>query len=748
VDIQEWEDGAEGGLEEASYPNFSDWRAQATMFESMSAYATGELTVTGRGEPAVVDAAFVSGNLFTTLAVLPLEGRLLRPADDVVGAERVAVLSAGLASRLFGFESAVGAGIRLDDELYTVVGVTHEDFEFPISADTPQVWTPLFSEVFISRNSEGRGSHLLDVIARLRSDVRLERAEAELQQIAAALAVAYPETNTGQEVRIQPYQDALTGAVRGGLFVLLGAVAGVLLIACANVAGLLLVKGISRRREIAIRAALGAPRLRIVRQLLVESLILAALGGTLGVLLASWGLDALIATASADVPRLAQVGIDGPVLLFSVGLTLLTSVSFGLLPAWQGAAVRLQLVLADKSSRGSAGGHQVRLRQSIVVAEVAVALVLVTGAGLLIRSFAELRRVDPGFAPQKLLTGAISLPWARYGDASARELFQRNLLEELMAEPGVSGAAAVAPLPLSGNSLGLSFEIEGRPIANPGERPSAQFYAASPQYFSVMGIPLRRGRLLDERDRDESAPVLLISDTFARKYFADGDPLGHRLRIGLNDFEGEIVGVVGDIKRDGLDAEAVPQMYTAFAQTSLPFFDIVIAAQTTPESGARALRRIVSGLDESQAISRIRPMQEYVSRAIAQPRFNAVLLTAFGGLALLLSALGIYGVMGYSVAQRTREFGIRMALGADGVSIRRSVVGQGVRLAGIGVGLGGLAAVFATRLLEGLLFGVHATDVLTYTVATATLFATAVAASYLPARRATRTDPLRALRDE
>ncbi len=746
IEIQKFEEGPGGGVGAVSYPDFSDWREQATTIDSMAAYTTGSLTVTGRGEPKMVDAGFVSGDLFATIGVPPLVGRPIGTSDDPVGAERVAVIGEALATRLFGSANVVDETLRLDDELYTVIGVMPGHFEFPIGPQPPQIWTPLLSRSMIQRNMEGRSAHLLNVIARVRKGETIESAGAELKSIAAALALQYPETNKNDTVQLRPFHETVVGSVSGALFVLLGAVAGVLLIACANVAGLLLVKGAGRQRELTIRASLGARRSRLVRQLLIESLLLAAVGGGAGVLLAHWGLDALVASASVDVPRLASVRIDPTVLSFAALVSLLTGVLFGLLPAWQTASVRLSGLLNETAARGSSGARHARFRQGLVVAEVALALVLLTSAGLLLRSFAHLRNVDPGFRADRLLTGSLSLPRTAYLDPPSRVAFQKSLIERLDATPGLEASAVVMPLPLNGSAIGLSFEIEGKPVANRAERPTGQYYAASPGYFRLMGIPLLRGRLFDERDSDGAQNVILISQTFARRHFAGEDPLGQLMTIGLNSINAEIVGVVGDVKRDSLDAEPAQQMYTPFAQTPWPFFDVVVKSATSVTPSANTLRKVVAEIDATQAVGNIRSMEQYLSRAVAQPRLNAALLTAFGGLALLLASLGIYGVMAYSVAQRTREIGIRMALGADGSSLRRMVLRQGMRLSALGAALGIVMAFFATRLMSSLLFGVGHADVPTYAAVTLTLVATATLASYVPARRATRTDPINALR--
>ena len=432
---------------------------------------------------------FVSGDLFATIGVPPLVGRQIGKSDDPVGAERVAVIGEALATRLFGSAHVVDETLRLDGELYTVIGVMPNHFEFPIGPQTPQIWTPLLSRGMVQRNMEGRSAHLLNVVARMRSGETIEAAAAELKSIAAALAHQYPETNQNETVRLRPFHETVVGSVSGALFVLLGAVAGVLLIACANVAGLLLVKGAGRQRELTIRASLGAGRSRLVRQLLIESLLLAAVGGGAGVLLAHWGLDALVASASVDVPRLASVRIDPTVLTFAALVSLLTGVLFGLLPAWQTASVRLSGLLNETAARGSSGARHARFRQGLVVAEVALALVLLTSAGLLLRSFAHLRSVDLGFQTDQLLTGSLSLPRTGYADPPARVAFQKSLIERLDATPGLEASAVIMPLPLNGSAIGLSFEIEGKPVANPCRPPHRAVLRRQPKLLSADGHP-------------------------------------------------------------------------------------------------------------------------------------------------------------------------------------------------------------------------------------------------------------------
>ncbi|HWP42569.1 MAG TPA: ABC transporter permease [Blastocatellia bacterium] len=721
--------------------NFAAWREQNQVFEQMAAFTGSSFTLVGEGEPEQLPGTRASANLFALLGVKPALGRDFLPEEDHPGGERVVIVSHRLWQRRFGADPGlVGKPLTLNGQSYTVVGVMPAGFLFP--NPRTELWVPV---AFSAGDLGNRGGHDYVAIARLKPGVTLEQAQTEMSAIAARLEEQYPETNAAWGARVTLLVEEVVGDVRPALLALVCAVAFVLLIACANVANLLLARAAARQKEVAIRAALGSSRSRLLRQLLTESVLLSLLGGAFGMLLAAWGVDALVSLGPANIPRLSQVGIDGRVLGFAFLISLATGIIFGLAPALQASQTDLSESLKEGGRSSSAGAGSQRLRRLLVVAEVALALALLVGAGLMIKSFVRLSEVETGFDSQNVLTAQITLPQSRYDDRQQQAAFFRQVLARIEALPGVESVGAASPLPFTGDRL-YSFIVEGHPTDNV---PSANYYAVSPDYFVTMGIPLLKGRFFTEADMAESPRVAIINETMARRYFPDEDPIGKRMNITNGpEVMREIVGVVGDVKQYGLDTQSPAQMYEPYLQRPYPGMTLVVRAASEPAGLIDAVRREVLAVDKEQPIARAQTMEEIIAKSVAPRRFSVILLAAFAAVALTLAAVGIYGVMSYLISQRTHEIGVRMALGAGRRDVLRLVVGQGMRLALLGVGIGLLAAFALTRLMESLLFGVSATDPLTYIVVALLLATSALLACYVPARRATKVDPLLALRYE
>ncbi|HJQ25121.1 MAG TPA: ABC transporter permease [Blastocatellia bacterium] len=730
-----------------SYPNFVDWRAQNTVFDSMAAVRTNEnFNFTGAGEPERVPGRVVTAEFFSTLGIQPLVGRDFLAEDDRPGAAPVVILSYEFWQRRFGGDpGTIGRQLTLNNQSFTVVGITPANFQFVAEAD---VTLPLGLQAERFR-LRGRDPGV-NVVARLKPEVSEPQAEAELNTIAARLEQQYPESNKGRRVVLVPLHESVVGDVRQPLLILLGAVGLVLLIACANVANLLLVRASSRRKEMAVRVALGAARGRIVRQLLTESVLLATLGAGLGILLALWGTRLIAAQLPDGIPRLQEAEVDLPALLFTLAVALLTGLLFGLVPALQASRPNLTEELKE-GERGSSGRRQ-RLRSALVMGEVALTLTLLVGAGLLVQSFRRVLQVDPGFKAQNLLTMQVSV---NNPDGQQVASFFEQLQQNVRRLPGVQAVAVSNGLPMDAAN-NPPFFIEGRPV--PDQKPTAMRYTVSPDYFPAMGIELIKGRLFTTGDTRNSPPVVIIDEALAGQHFQNEDPIGKRLVQALpNSPSYEIVGVVRHVEAFGLDAQGPPpaQFYLNFNQTPLQALptsvrriNLLARTEAEPLSLAPAVRGQVAALNKDQAVFNVRTMEQIVGQSLAARRFSMWLLTAFAVVAFGLANVGIYGMMSYAVAQRTREIGVRMALGAQVNDVLRLVIGQGMRLALAGVVLGLVGAFALTRLLATLLFGVGATDPLTFAGVAAGLSLAALVACYVPARRAAKVDPLAALRHE
>src|SRR5262245_4178853 len=740
-----------------SYPNFFDWRAQSKSFERMASYYTNNMALTGVAAPVNLRSAVVSPDLFATLGVRPQLGRWFVGEEEKPGI-RAAIISHGLWERQFGGDpNVIGRAMTLNGKQFNVVGVMPAGFQFPIEAEPVEVWVTSSidgekTDPNEPAQNEQRGAHFLQAVGRLNPGVTLERAQAEMNVIGANLEKQYPDSNTRRGVSLIPYHNDLVHDYSEALWLILGAVGCVLLIACANVANLLLARATARYKEIAVRAALGANRRRVIRQLLTESLLLGLGGGLLGLLLAWWGTAALIRLIPEDVPRLAEINIDRWVFGFTLLISLVTGVVFGLAPALQASKVELTEAMKEGSRGVGAGAGRGRLRGALVVAEIAIALVVLIGAGLLLQTFRRLQQVDLGFDIHNILTAAVELPDARYPKPEQAAAFYQTLLDRVKALPGVEAVSAIVPQPLSGDSMMISFDIEGRNIPK-GERPSSHFRSISLHYFSVMKIPLLAGRAFTERDDAHSPGVVIVNETFAKRHFPNESPIGKHVKPGIA-LEGEpvwreIVGVVKDVKhRQSLGRDYEPEYYLPHAQMPINSMNLVVRATNDPRSLAGGIQREVQSLDRDIPVFRIKTLEQYLGVAVAQPKFNALLLSLFAGLALLLTAIGLYGVMAYSVVQRAQEIGIRIALGAQTGDVLRMVLRQGLKFTGLGLGIGVATAYALTRYMQSLLFGVSAADPLTFAAIALLLIAVALVACWMPARRATKVDPMVALRTE
>ena len=736
----------------SSFLDFEDYRAKTASFEDLAALRSKGYTLTDGANAERISGGRVSASFFPLLRTGSALGRTFGPEDDRPGAAKVALLSHGLWQRRFGGSPGiVGQSLTLDREPFTVIGVLPASFHFPMDLEEADLFTAMGLEDADSRGT--RGMHYLAIVGRLKPAASLDAARADLATLSAQLEQSYPESNQGRLAVAVRLHEEIVGDARGGLLVLLGAVGLVLLLACVNVANLLLARASGRERELAIRGASGATWARLLRQLLTESLVLSGLGGAIGLLLAFWGVGLFVALAPPDLPRLAEVKVDGRVLLFTSAISFLPGLAFGLLPAWRAARVDLVRGLADGGSAGASVRSQ-RLRSTLVVAEVALSLVLLVGAGLLLRSLFAVLTVNPGFDKDGVVTVRLNLPDVGYETSAKRAAFFCTLLERIAALPGVKAAGAIQPLPLGGDQWITSLHPEGRPEPPPAERLIGEYKAATPGYFAAMGIRLLKGRLFTDHDVRDAPRVVMVSETLARRYYPGEDPIGKRFACDNSidddkeDAQWEIVGVVADVAHERLDRAPRPAFYVPAWQHPWGFLSLAVRAEGDLAALATAVRREVKTLDPDVPVYRVRTLLELVSATVAQRRFNAILLGGFAVIGLVLASVGIYGLLSLSVSQRTREIGIRVALGADRSLVLRMVVGQalGLTLAGVGAGL--VSALLLGRMLQGLLFGVSANDPSTYSVVAVLLFLATLVSSLIPVRRALSVEPYAALRHE
>jgi putative ABC transport system permease protein len=732
-----------------SAPDLADVQAQSKTISRFGGMVMQPLAYTAGAEPIQFQIGQVTGGFFETLGVQPQMGRYITTEDDKVGAPFVVVLGHDLWVKQFNRDAQiVGKTIPLSGNVYTVIGVMPASFIAP--RDTTEAWTPVHVSNPLAANF--RGVHFLRTYGRLADGVSLDQARAEMTVIDKNLAAQYPADNKNRSSVLFGLHERIVGDSRRSLLILFAAVSFVLLIACANFANLLLARAAEREREFVIRGALGAGRWRLIRQLLTESVLVSLAGGAIAVVLAIWGTSLLVALKPENLPRLREIGVDNRVLVFTLGVSLLTGLLFGLLPAWSASRSGVGEALKEGGRSSTAGGARQRLRSTFVVVELAVALVLLVGAGLLIKTFWKLRSVESGFNPDHLITMRIELPETRYKDVAPQTRFRTQILAGMNSLPGVH-AAMVSELPLSGDSLDHDFVIENRPPIAPGDEPSLESRSVLGDYFNVMQIPLHAGRDFGPQDLTENAPLVgIANEELVRQYFQNEDPIGKRIRWARNpQIEWiTIVGVVGDVKHFGLDLPEQPALYSPYTQINPWKRWMSIAARTdlNPNAMSQSIKQEIWKVDSQLPVTRVETMSEMAAESFASRRFNMSLLTLFAGLALILAAIGIYGVMSYAVTQRTQEIGIRMALGARTFDVLRLVLRNGMTLVLIGIALG-LAGAFAlTRLMVTLLFGVTPTDTLTIGLVSVVLIGVAFLACFIPARRATKVDPLVALRYE
>jgi predicted permease len=737
--------GDQAGL---SPPDYLDYRAANHTFEQMAVlnYEAQISNLSGHGKPEQVTNSIASWNLWDALGIPPLLGRGFVPADEQVTQPQVAVLGNGIWKTHFGGDPhVVGKSITLDGQSLTVIGVLSSD---PSILSKAQIWMPL---PLSNKDMNRRLAHFLVGVGKLKPGVTLQQAQEDLDADARVIDAKFPDTNKGWGIKIRPLATVLIGPVQSQLFLISGAVGLLLLIACANIVNLLLSRGEARQRELAVRRALGASRPRIIQQMLAESIMLACAGGIVGLLLATWGIAALVAVAPADLPRLNDIRINAPVLAFTAGISLLTAILFGLAPALRCSQAHFAHVLKE-AGRGVDHGRST-LRKALVVGQIAIALGLLVGGGLLIESFWRLIRVNPGFEPQNVVTARLELPGEIFGTSDKISAFMRQFQERARALPGVQDIGAVSALPLTDEFGDTVFHIPGH-IYEAGQFEDAEFRQATPGYFSAMRIPLIAGRSIRWSDNAAAPPVIVVDEAFTKQYFPRQNPIGKRLAF-LAPNSGSvftqvttIVGLVGNVNHDGLDAPARPEMYVPVGQSHMDEMNLVVRTKTNPGSTATALQTILTSLDKDEALSAVETMQDVITSSVSQPRFSALLLGIFAALALVLAAVGLYGVIAYSVSQRTNEIGIRMALGATPRNIQGMVLGAGMKLTLIGTAVGVILALSLGRFLQSLLFEIRATDLATLASVSVLLLIVAAAACYVPVRRAMRVDPIAALRHE
>ena len=750
-----WEESPQRDLYEipVSLADFNDWVAQNHVFEHISAYTFTNLNLSGAGEPARLLTIRSSANLFSLVGAAPLLGRPFLPEDDREGANRVVILSQALWQSRFGSDSGiVGQSLTLNNQSYTVVGVMPADFQFPVGFgylgkvlnDPIDLYVPIAA----TSKETGRGSYAFFSMGRLKPGVTIEQARAEMTTIESQIEQQYPGSNTGIGISLIPTHEQTVKEIRPALLVLLGAVAFLLLIACTNIANILLARAASRQKEIAIRTALGASRLRVLRLLLTESVILSLVGGSLGLLLALWGTDALMALAPDNIPRMNEVGVDTRVFGFTLAISLLTGIVFGLIPALHASKPDLNETLKEGSRGSTGGGAGKRIRSGLVAVEVALSLVLLIGAGLMIKSFLRLQQTSLGFNPDNVLAVSVSLSRTKYPEGHQQVAFFQAALERLQLLNGVQSAATTSGLPLTLSVSGSDFRIEGRPEPEPGKEMIINTRSVSPGYFRTLGISMIKGRDFSDTDKSDAPKAAIINNDLARIYFSGEDPIGKRITFDEGESWLSIVGMIEDVKQLGLDSTAKPEVYFPYLQAPERSVSIVVRTTSSPLSMVAVMRSQIQEIDKDLPIAEVKTMRQLLSESISGRRFNMLLLTVFATLALVLAAVGIYGVMSYSVSQRTHEIGIRMALGARTSEVLRLVVGQGMVLTAAGLGAGVIASLFLTRLMESMLFGVTATDPITFLAVSVLLAGVALAACFVPARRAAKVDPMVALRYE
>ena len=745
-----WENATHLGFpkDTPSPANFLDWRQQSSLFEGMAAFAERSFNLTGVGEPERLDGRRVSANLFEMLGVKPIVGRTFVPQEDQPGT-KVVLLNESLWKRRFGGDPAVvGRAVNLNGEPYTVVGVLPQTVRLPTSGNwRDQVWVPL---AFPSEEAASRGAHYLEVIARMKPGMTLPKAQAEMDTIAARLAQQYPDFNARRGAVVTPLHEEIVGKMKSPLLILLGAVAFVLLIACANVANLLLARAAVRQKEIALRLALGANRARLTKQLLVESVLLSLVGGLVGLGLAYFGLNVLTRFIPQDVAQADTITIDAKVLLFTLAVAVVTGLIFGLAPATQASHFNLNETLKEGGRDSGAGVRGKRLRNSLVIAEVATSFILLVGAGLLINSFVHLRTLDPGFRADHLLALNVDLSEVKYPDTQRRTAFFEEVTRRVRTLPGVQSVAVAGNLPFTYNGDSTLIAVEGIPDPPIDQWPDVIYRTVGPGYLATMGIPLVRGRDFNDQDTLDTTPVVVISEKTAKRYWPNEDPIGKRLKTGATASDvpwRTVIGVVKDVRQNDFIAEPKMQMYFSYRQVKdLVANALVVRTSVDPLSLATSVRNTIWAVDKDQPVANIDSMEHIVAGAVARQRFSMLLLAIFAGLALVLAAVGIYGVMSYSVAQQTREIGIRIALGAQRGDVLRMTVKEGLKLVGVGLLIGLISAFVLTRVMESLLFGISATDPVTFGIICVVLLIVATLASYIPALRAATVDPMVALR--
>ena len=735
-----------GGL---SYPNFQDWQRAARNFEEMVAMRTSQFALSGAGEATNVIAGAVTAGYFSMFRVTPILGRTFERRDDVPGEEGVAVLSERLWRSQFGSDpSIVGKTIQLEQRPFTVIGVVPGSFRPPIPDGRAVLWVPLLQDSIAYQMYQRRGGHYLNAAGRLKPGVTLPQAQSELESIEEVLQKQFPDANKGWDAWIVPMQEDLAGNFRLALLVLLGAVGLVFLIACANVASLQMVRATARQHEVAIRSALGAGRARLFQQFLTECIVIGIAGGAAGVLAAYGTTKGFVSWLPADVPRINEIQVNGDVLAFGLVLAILAGVLLGLAPARRPSGRGFADALKEGGRGGGADAERRTLRSAFVIAEMALAVVLLIGAGLLIRSFGRLSNLNPGFNTSNLLTAGVSLDYSQYAAPQRLISFYNQTMERMKSLPGAQESAIAVPLPLASGYINLGFHVDGRPQLAQSQEPTANFVMVSPNYFHVMQIPLLGGRELSEADSESAPKVCLISETVSRMVFGSENPVGKRITIGFPaTATREIVGVVGDVKDMTLASSSAGQVYVPFVQNPVGGIGVAIRARDVATQLSASVRGEFHAIDPSLPVE-IEPMSTVIGQSITEPRFRTTLIGSFGAVALLLAAIGIYGVISYNTGLRTREIGIRTALGAQRSDVLRLIVMQVFLLAVTGVALGLAASFGLTRFLKTLLFQVSAMDAVTYTVVAALMLAVALAASYFPARRAMRVDPMIALRYE